>query len=86
MSNKVAELLQQTSQEPGPVVKAINYAAAALGVGTFLGLVNLVVGLLSALWLGAQLYGYVRYEIPHKRAKLRAALRDLGEDSKGASL
>jgi hypothetical protein len=36
--------------------------------------------LLSAVWLSVQLYGYLMYEIPHKRAKLRSALRELEEE------
>lgn len=59
--------------DPSPFVKAINYVAAFMGIGTFLGMVNLVVGVLSALWLGIQFYGYVKYEIPFKRTKQRIA-------------
>lgn len=63
---------------------AINYTAAILGIGTFLGLVNLAVGALSALWLSVQLYGYIRYELPikrfrHERAR-RAMERQQGTD------
>lgn len=50
-------------------LKAMDYLAAGLGIGTFLGFVNLAVGLLSAIWLFIQLYGYVRYELPLKRHK-----------------
>lgn len=76
---KITDHLHQAVQEPGPVVKLFNYVAATLGIGTFLGLVNMVVGVLSALWLGVQLYGYMRYELPKKRAELKAALKALEE-------
>ena len=57
----------------------VDWVAAALGLGTIAGLVNILVGLLSALWLAYQLYVAVRYELPIKRARLkavRAGLRD----------
>ena len=57
------------------VVKAINYIAATLGIGSFLGLVNLAVGVLSALWLMLQLYGYIRYELPIKHYRREQARR-----------
>ena len=57
------------------VVKAINYIAATLGIGSFLGLVNLAVGVLSALWLSVQLYGYIRYELPIKHYRREQARR-----------
>lgn len=62
-----------------PLVKFINYLAAVAGIGTFLGFVNLLVGLLSATWLSVQLYGYFKYELPHKKAKRDAALHELAE-------
>ena len=46
---------------------AISYLAAFLGIGTFLGFVNLVVGLLSAGWLFIQIYGYIVHELPMKQ-------------------
>lgn len=52
----------------------INWLAAILGIGTFAGLVSVVVGVLSGAWIAVQLYGYLRYELPIKRAKLKAAL------------
>jgi hypothetical protein len=78
--SKMHDVIQQTSESPGPVIKAINYMAAFFGIGSALGFVNLVVGILSALWLMAQLYGYVKYELPHKRAKLLSAQRASGVD------
>lgn len=62
------DLLQH---EPGPVIKAINMIAAALGVSSFLGIVNLAVGVLSVMWLCLQGYGYIRYELPAKAERLR---------------
>lgn len=64
-------------QDPSLVLKAVNYVAAVAGIGTWLGFVNIVVGILSAGWLSIQLYGYIKYELPHKRARLIAAEREL---------
>ena len=47
----------------------INYVAAFLGIGTFLGFVNLAVGLLSAGWLAVQVYGYIIHELPIKKLR-----------------
>ena len=63
-----------TTAQPA-LLKAINYIAATLGIGSFLGLVNLAVGVLSALWLSVQLYGYIRYELPIKRYRREQARR-----------
>lgn len=49
----------------------INNVAAALGIGTALGVVNLFVGIASAAWLLLQFYGYFKYDLPLKKAKLR---------------
>ena len=59
-----------------PAMKTVvNWIAAVLGIGTFAGLVSVVVGVLSGAWIAVQLYGYLRYELPIKRAKLATALR-----------
>lgn len=71
MGKPISEILHAQAAEPGPVIKIINMIAAALGVSSFLGLVNLVVGVLSVAWLCLQGYGYVKYELPMKREKLR---------------
>ena len=63
-----------TTAQPA-LLKAINYIAATLGIGSFLGLVNLAVGVLSALWLSVQLYGYIRYELPIKHYRREQARR-----------
>ena len=64
--------------ESVPVVKAfVSWLAAALGIGTFLGLVNLAVGILSAAWLGVQLYGYLSHELPMKRMRKQILKREL---------
>ena len=47
----------------------INWAAAFLGIGTFLGVVNLAVGVLSAAWLAVQIYCYLVHELPTKRMR-----------------
>ena len=62
----------------------VSYVAALLGIGTFAGLVNVGVGVLSGCWLAYQLYTGIKYELPIKRAKLAAALR--GELSKPGDL
>lgn len=72
-----AKTMNHEYQDPTLAVKAVNWLAAAAGIGTWLGFVNIVVGILSAGWLSIQLYGYIRYELPHKKARLIAAEREL---------
>ena len=55
----------------------ISWLAAFLGIGTFLGCVNLAVGLLSAAWLVVQLYGYIRHELPMKRMRKQLLRRQV---------
>lgn len=55
----------------------VNWIAAFLGIGTFLGFVNLVVGVLSAAWLAVQLYGYIKHELPMKRMREQILRREL---------
>lgn len=55
----------------------ISWLAAFLGIGTFLGFVNLAVGLLSAAWLVVQLYGYIAHELPMKRMRKQILRRQL---------
>ena len=55
----------------------INWAAAFLGIGTFLGVVNLAVGVLSAAWLAVQIYGYLVHELPMKRMRKKILQREL---------
>ncbi|GDY37209.1 hypothetical protein [Acidovorax sp. NB1] len=55
----------------------VNWLAAFLGLGTFLGVVNLAVGVLSAAWLGVQIYGYLAHELPMKRMRKQMLKRDL---------
>lgn len=55
----------------------ISWFAAFLGIGTFLGFVNLAVGLLSAAWLLVQLYGYIRHELPMKRMRKQFLKRQI---------
>lgn len=59
------------------VVKVINYIAASMGIGTFLGVVNVAVGVLSAAWLAMQLYGYIKHELPMKRMRQQMLRREL---------
>lgn len=55
----------------------VNWAAAFLGIGTFLGVVNLAVGVLSAAWLTVQIYGYLVHELPMKRMRKQLLKRQL---------
>ena len=65
--------------ESAPIFKAlVSWLAAALGIGTFLGLVNLAVGILSATWLAVQLYGYLAHALPMKRMRKQMLARELG--------
>ncbi len=64
----------------GKIIKTLDWIAAVLGIGTVVGLVNLGVGLLSAAWIAVQLYGYWRYELPMKRAKLKRVLAEVPSD------
>lgn len=75
MSNRIDD--QATVAAGSVAIKAVNYIAASLGIGTFLGLVNVVVGVLSALWLGFQIYGYVVHELPMKRMRKQILKREL---------
>ena len=54
-----------------------NFVAAFLGIGSFLGVINLAVGVLSAFWLGVQLYGYLAHELPMKRMRKQMLRRQL---------
>jgi hypothetical protein len=49
----------------------VNWVAALLGLGTFAQVVPVAVGVLSGVWVTVQLYGYLRYELPMKRAQLK---------------
>lgn len=69
--SKMQEFIQHNSEAPTPAMKAVNYLAALLAGGSFLGLVNITVGVLSAIWLAAQLYGFVKYEIPRRARQAR---------------
>lgn len=60
-----------------PVIKVLDWAASILGIGTLLGLVNIAVGLLSGAWLAYQLYTSIKYDLPVKKAKLKAAQREM---------
>lgn len=48
---------------------ALTWLAAFLGIGTFLNFVNLVVGMISAAYVAVQLYYFIKYDVPIKRAK-----------------
>ena len=69
------ELLHQT--DTNTVKALVNWVAAFLGIGTFLGVVNLAVGVLSAAWLAVQIYGYLVHELPMKRMRKQMLRRQL---------
>lgn len=71
------ERIESATTAQPVVVKAINYIAATLGIGSFLGLVNLIVGVLSGAWLAVQLYGYIAHEIPMKRMRRKLLQREM---------
>ena len=48
----------------------ISWISAALGVGTFLGYVNIVVGVLSACWLGVSLWNYFTHTRPKNKLEM----------------
>lgn len=52
-------------------ISVINWIAATLGIGTFLGFVNIVVGVLSAGWLLAQLWTHFVYTIPLRKEEMK---------------
>jgi hypothetical protein len=48
----------------------VSWVSALLGLGTAVGVVNLLVGVLSACWLTAQLWNFATYTLPkNKREK-----------------
>jgi hypothetical protein len=53
----------------------MDWTAAALGIGTFAGLVNVAVGVLSGMWVAVQLITWYRYDRHVKRARYEAAMR-----------
>ena len=61
------ELLHQTDTNTAKAL--VNWVAAFLGFGAFLGVANLAVGVLSAAWLSVQIYGYLVHELPMKRMR-----------------
>jgi hypothetical protein len=56
------------------VKAAVTWLAAFLGIGTFLNFVNLVVGMVSAAYVAVQLYYFIKYDVPVKRAKRQRLL------------
>ncbi len=49
------------------VGKTISWLSAALGLGSFAGVVSTTVGVLSAVWLTAQLVNYFKYTLPKNK-------------------
>lgn len=79
--------LQDAPNTDVMAVKAgLSWLAAILGIGTFAGLVNVAVGLLSATWLAYQLYVAIKYDLPVKRAKLAAARRGMIDSTQPGDL
>lgn len=52
----------------------VSWVAAAMGLGTVAGIVNIFVGVLSACWLAAQLWNYYRFTLPANLAAERERL------------
>ena len=69
------ELINTT--DTNTVKALVSWVAAFLGIGTFLGVVNLAVGVLSAAWLAVQIYGYLVHELPMKRMRKQILKRQL---------
>lgn len=69
------ELIQNTDATTAKNV--VNWLAAFLGIGTFLGVVNLAVGVLSAAWLTVQIYGYLVHELPMKKMRKQMLKHEL---------
>lgn len=73
--------MQDSFQDQAHTIKLfVNYIAAVLGIGTFLGFVNLVVGMLSASWLAVQIYGYMVHELPMKKLRKKLLIKELADD------
>lgn len=73
--------MQDSFQDQAHTIKlVVNYIAAVLGIGTFLGFVNLVVGMLSASWLAVQIYGYMVHELPMKKLRKKLLIKELADD------
>lgn len=68
---RMSDFIHQQAAEPSQILKIANLFVAGLGVSSFLGLVHLLVGVFSVCWLALQGYGYVKYELPLKREKLK---------------
>lgn len=62
-------------------VRFVSWLSAALGLGTFMGFVNTLIGVMSACWLAVQIYGYIRYELPLKRLRRDRLLQRRAEDA-----
>lgn len=54
------------------VKPAVNWLAAGLGLGSAIGAVNLLVGVLSSFWLAIQCYNWFFYTRPRNQLELEA--------------
>ena len=61
------------------LVNLLNWLATFLGIGTFLGFVNIVVGVLSAGWLFTQLWTHFTHTVPIKKEELKKLRRENDE-------
>jgi ABC-type lipoprotein release transport system permease subunit len=60
----------------------VSWVSAFLGLGTAIGVVNLLVGVLSACWLTAQLINHFVYVVPkHKREAAEWEAREAARKS-----
>jgi hypothetical protein len=51
----------------------LSWLSAGLGITSAMGMINGVIGMLSAAWLATQLWDYWRYKHPEKRRARYAA-------------
>ena len=50
----------------------VSWVSALLGLGAAIGPVNLIVGILSAVWLCAQLWNYFTFTLPKNQREKQA--------------
>lgn len=64
----------------------ISWLAAFMGIGTFMGLVNAVIGVLSAGYLTLQIWNYFTYTRKKNRLEMQLLYRELEEANRLASV
>ena len=81
MSTQIENLQQWLSSKAAALV---SWLSAAMGIGTFMGLVNTVIGVLSACYLMVQLWNYFTHTRKKNRMELEVLRRKLLEKEKSA--